>query len=261
MKLLCGLFARTLIGGILITHLILEICEMNGAVEVLCFPVREIIYLCTVFVITLVQLMMIKMPSFPGAKLGRILESEGYSPEFYRILNVWCDKCSRSWRVRSELAAAELFIDGGHYERGFGLLRGIDPAGLDLQQKQIYYNTLLYGAVLCGDRSAAEAIYRVGGKWLTSAAKRPLAASVKHTLGCYEYLCGNVDNAEELFIQALDAASSNDVICEVWLALMVCYLDSGRTVNAREALKKAAGYACTLPLKQKVARARQIKDM
>ncbi len=260
MKQLCRLFARTLIGGILFTHLILAVCELAGISAVLRFPVREVVYLSVVFFIMLIQLILIKMPSFPGARLGRILETEGYSAEFYHILNEWCVKCRRRWKVRSELAAAELFIDGGHYEKGFGLLNGIDPAGLEQQQRQIYYNTMLYGAVLCGDRAAADVIYRSGGKWLISVSKRPLAASVKHTLGCYEYLRGNADRAEELFVQALDAASSNDVVCEVWLALMVCYLDSGRTVNAHEALKKAAEYACTLPLKQKVARARELEN-
>ena len=169
----------------------------------------------------MVQLFMIKLPNFPGHQLGKLLETEGYSPGFYRIVFDWRERCSKSGRVQADLAAAELLIDGGHYVKGFELLNGINVSELETVQKQVYYNSMLYGAVLCGDTEAAERIYERGEKWLLSVGKRSLAASVKHTLGCFEYSRGRKELAEELFMQSLDAASSNDVICEVWLGLML----------------------------------------
>lgn len=258
MKQICKLFARTFVLGVLLTHLILGVCELAGVRAAARFPVREIIYLAAIFLITMIQLMMIKLPSFPGHQLSKLLETEGYSPEFYRLVFDWRERCGKSGKVQADLAAAELLIDGGHYVKGFELLGGINTEELEPLQKQVYYNSMLYGAVLCGDTEAAERIYERGGKWLLSVGKRPLSASVKHTLGCFEYSRGRKELAEELFMQSLDAASSNDVICEVWLALMICYMDSGRETNAREALKKAAGHAWTYPLKKKVARAKEL---
>ena len=222
------------------------------------FPVREIVYLSVIFVLTMIQLIMIRLPNFPGHQLGKLLETEGYSPRFYKLVFDWRERCGKKGRVQADLAAAELLIDGGHYVKGFELLNGINVSELETAQKQVYYNSMLYGAVLCGDTGAAELIYERGEKWLHAVGKRSLAASVKHTLGCFEYSRGRKELAEELFMQSLDAASSNDVICEVWLGLMLCYMDSGREVNARDALKKAAGHAWTYPLKKKVARAKEL---
>lgn len=256
MKQIVIIFVRTFIAGVLLTQAALGICSLAGVKAASRFPVRELTYLGIIFVLTLIQLLIIKLPAFPGAKLGRLLETEGYSAEFYRIVFDWRERCGKRGKLQADLAAAELLIDGGHYEKGFDMLNGIDPAALEPVQKQVYFNTLLYGAVLCGDTEAAEQVYERGKKWLLAVTKRPLSASVKHTLGCFEYSRGNADLAEELFMQALDGAASNDVICEAWLGLTACYLDTGRETNAREALKHAAGYACTIPLKRKVSRMR-----
>ena len=256
MKQICLIFARTLIAGVLLTQAAFGICGLAGITAVSRYPVRELVFLGFILVLTLLQLLIMKQPTFPGAKLGRLLETEGYSAEFYRIVFDWREKCGKRGRLQADLAAAELLIDGGHYGKGFELLDAISPGDLEPVQKQVYFNTLLYGTVLCGDIEAAEQVYERGKKWLLAVTKRPLSASVKHTLGCFEYSRDNADLAEELFMQALDGAASNDVICEAWLGLTACYLDTGRLTNAREAIKQAGGYACTIPLKRKVARMR-----
>jgi tetratricopeptide (TPR) repeat protein len=197
----------------------------------------------------------------PSGQLREVLETEGYSKEYYAVMMKWHKACEkRGYKNTAALMLAESLIDGGHIRKGLDTLEELNVKKLDRRHKQVYYNTLLYAAVCTGDCETARDIYKKASPWLYTASSGSFAASVKHTLGCYEYLQGNTKRAEYLFMQALDSKPSPDVICEVKMALTLCYLDTGRLELAKEQADRAGEYASTLPLKEKLARTRELAE-
>lgn len=261
MKLIFRMMIVSMGAGILLTQGMLLVGRAAGITEVQSFPVPEITYLVTVMLCLIVQTIISRPPKFPSVHTSRLLETEGYSAGLYAAVFDWqrrCEKYGEPCKTQAELACAELLIDGGHFSEGFKRLESIEPGQLTLRQKQVYFNTLLYGKVISGERKAAEQIYDSCKSILLAVSDRSLSASVKHTLGCYKYSLGAPEAAEKLFMQALDSAVSDDVLCEIWLSLTACYIDTERLVNAKSALYSAAEHAYTMPLKQKVKRAKEL---
>lgn len=258
MKNVCAIFFRTLVISIAVTQAVL-FAGYKAGISLFSRPLAaEAIYLTMIIIVPMVQIRIIRPPAFPMFRLREILMTDGYSAKFYKILFDWGGKCEKKGQAElALLTEAALLIDGGHYNEGFARLDKIKFSKLEKEQKQVYYNTYLYGAVICGDLKTAQKIYESGEKWLFSVTSYPLTASVKHTLGCFEYLRGNKVRAEEMFMQSLDNEPVTEVMCEVWLALAVCYAETRRKELAHKALKTAAGFADTVPLKAKLLRARE----
>jgi tetratricopeptide (TPR) repeat protein len=261
MKKICLILLRTFIFSAVATQLAAFVCDKLSV----SLPFgRATLTLLFSFLMTLsivFEMLKDRSPHFPSRKLSEILETEGYTPEFYRLVQMWQEKCSKKGEyATAALVMSELLIDGGHYTQGFDELAKLDFKSLSCRQKQIYFNTYLYGAVLCGNKSAADEIYDGGRNYLISVTSKSLACSVKHTLGCYEYLNGNLSKAEELFMQAIGGTKANDVLCEAYLALSVCYLDTERLQQAKKSVETAALYADNVPLKNKVSRARTLVE-
>ena len=61
-------------------------------------------------------------------------------------------------------------------------------------------------------------------------------------------------------MQALDSRPAADVICEIKMALTLCYLDTGRLELAKEQADSAAQFAATLPLQEKLERTRELSE-
>ncbi len=225
-------------------------------------PVPPLLYLFFVTLTGIVFLEQGRTPKLRSRRISQLLQTEGYCPEVYALLADWNARCEkRGMSDVSKLVTAQMLIDGAHYKEGFGKLAELDFSELELRQKQVYMNTYLYGAVLLGDRAEADRIFASAEKWLMSVTDRQLSASVKHTLGCYEYMCGRKVRAEELFMQSVGSTSAHDVICEDWLALAACYLDSGRKELARLAVQTAARNTVTTVQEEKVSRAKELVEL
>lgn len=261
MKKLCLILLRTFIFSAAVTQLFSFAADKLSLPIATGKPTLTLIFSFLMTVSILFELSRDREPRFPSRELSRILENDGYTPEFYRTVRAWREKCAKKGSVRTPaLMMSELLIDGGHYNEGFAELAKLDFKKLSTRQKQIYFNTYLYGAVLCGDIAAADEIYRSGRRLLISVTNKPLACSVKHTLACYEYMHGNISKAEELFTQSIGGSRSGDVLCEGYLGLSVCYLDTERFEQAKKAVETAAKYADSVPLRQKLERARRLVE-
>ena len=263
MKQICKMIVISMTIGIVLVQLMLAVGEYAGFKTLMSFPVPEMVYLGTVSVGLVIQLIILRPPHFPVYRTMRLLGSEGYSPAFYSEVFAWHKKCVRRgepYKTHAELTLSEVMIDGGHFTEGMKRLDSLDISALGRKQRLVYYNTYLYGALQRGDTDTARRIYADAADLLKAVSDKALSASVRHTLGCYEYSEGRIGTAEKLFVQALENASADDVRCEIWLSLTACYLDTGRLTNARSALCNAADCAVTLPMKQKVARAKELCD-
>jgi tetratricopeptide (TPR) repeat protein len=261
MKKVIKLLLCILTFSIVCTQLILIAADLAGVTGIRQRSVSSLIYLGLVAVSGIFLIEKTRVPRLPALRLREVLETEGYSKEYYAVVIRWHDACiKRGYPTAARLTLAESLIDGGHTEEGLEILEKLEVNDLDRGQKQIYYNTLLYAAVAGGDREAADRIFEKAQPWLYTASSKAISASVKHTLGCYEYLCGNIKRAEALFMQALDSKPAADVICEVKMALTLCYLDTGRLELAREQADSAAQYAGTVPLQQKLDRTRRLSE-
>lgn len=200
-------------------------------------------------------------PMLPVFRLREILARDGYSDEYYAVLKKWYDKTTaRKSDNAAALFFAESLISGGHIKHGLEMLENIDPQKLSRRDRPVYYNSLLYAAVFSGDRESADKIYSAGKPYLLCSLSGDIAASVKHTLGCYECLRGDVAAAEHLFTQALGDDPSQEDICELWLVLAVCYLESGRFALAKNSVENAAEFALTQPLREKVSRGKTLVE-
>ena len=244
-----------------VTQLILAAGDLAGITVLRRQSVPPFIYMGLVIISGSVILFSSRTPKFNGRRIGRLLSEKGYCPEVYAELLAWQKKCEKhGCGDAAKLVTAEMLIEGAHYEKGFELLRELDIARLPRRQKQVCYNTWLYGAVVLGDRASADEIYRCAEPWLSVVTDKNLISGVKHTLGCYEYMCGRKIHAEELFGQSIDSARSSDVLCENWLALSACYLDSGRNELAKKAVETAMRYCSTTVQQEKISRAKQLVE-
>jgi hypothetical protein len=140
------------------------------------------------------------------------------------------------------------------------MLSKIDFNSLNTNDRIVYFNAYLYRAISCGDKETADRIYEAGREYLITVDYEPLCYFVKHTLGCYEYMRGNLYKAEELFMQSFGGTKLCDVICEDCLGLSVCYLDTGRLEQAKHAVETASEYAVNESLKQKTERAKRLVE-
>ena len=261
MKRLIKMFAATLIISVAMTQLILFIGDMAGWTLLRQRSVSSLIYLSFVAVSGFSLVAVSHVPRLPAMRLREILETEGYTPAYYAIMVNWRDKCKkRGAESTAQLTLAEALIDGGHTREGLDILGTLSLKKLDRAHKQVYYNTLLYAAVCSGEESAAERVYKSAEPWLCTVTSKALAPSIKHTLGCFEYMRGDIKRAEALFMQGLDSKPSPDVICELRMALTLCYLDSGRYSLAKTSADAAAQYAATAPLREKLQRTRLIAE-
>lgn len=261
MKKLCLTLLKTFIFSAAVTQLVSFVTD-KMSFRLPAGSASLTILFSTLMVVTIVlELFKDRVPRFPSIKLERILEKEGYTAEFYQIAGEWRKKCEKKGKTRTPaLVMSELLIDGGHYAEGFEELSKLEFKNLSYRQKQIYFNTALYGAVLCGDGALAEEIYECGRKYLISVTAKSLLGSVKHTLGCYEYLIGDVNRAEEFFKQSLNGADTRELKCEAYLGLSVCYLDTGRLEQAKKAVESAAEYAAGVPIKRKLSNAKKLVE-
>lgn len=262
MKRLCKIFLKTFIISALATELI-----VLAAVKLsLSLPTGKsgdvAIYTLFVLIVMTFEFRRGKMPPLPKRRLNAVIEKEGYTPRLYRVVREWQKKCGKKGFVNSPaIVLAELLTEGGYYSEAFAQLAALDPKKLTRKEKNAYYNTYLYGAAVCGDKEAADKIYESGRPYLITVTDRSCAPSVKHTLGCYEYLKGNVLRAEELFMQSLGGAVGDDLKCGCNLGLCVCYLDTGRLAQAKKAVETAALSACSADLKEKLERAKRLVEM
>lgn len=261
MKRLCVTFVKIFLLSAGLTQLILLIFDLAGSSILRRSSVTPLLYLCLILLTGTLVLRRSRMPAFDSRRISRLLRAEGYCPEVYAILLEWKDRCEkRGFGESAQLITAQMMIDGAHYRKGFELLGELDMSQLDRRQKQVCLNTWLYGAVLTGDMESADSIYSYAEPWLTAVTDKRFIPSVKHTLGCYEYMCGRKIRAEQLFTQSIDCAASHDVLCEDWLALSACYLDSGRNEQAKYAVEQAMRYSCTALLDQKIIRAKRLVE-
>lgn len=202
-----------------------------------------------------------RQPVMPAAQLTEILQSDGYSYEFYKVLKSWHSKCvKKGWEKTADITLSELLIDGGRYKEGFDILAKTDPSTLSLDLKQVYFNCALYGAVLCGDEEIADRVYNAGKAVLLSSGNRSAASSLKHTLASYEYMKGRPARAEELFTQSLELAKSGDMRFENHIALAVCYLDTGRLKEAKAAVGEASRYAVDKPKRERLKNIKSLTE-
>lgn len=262
MKILIKLFLLTFIISAASTQLVLAVGDMLGyAYALRRHNVSAAIYFCCVAVSGITLVAATFSPVMPIFRLKKILAHDGYSSEFYAALKKWYDKATARYRDDEALMFfAEALIDGGHIRHGLEMLETIDPQRLSRSDRPAYYNVLLYAAVCCGNTEAAERIYNAGKPYLMYAVSPEAAASVKHTLGCYECLRGDLPAAERLFTQALGDSPSLEDTCELRLALAVCYLESGRLPLAKHSVDKASEFAVTMPLRKKVERAKTLVE-
>lgn len=261
MKKIIKLLLCTLIFSMVCTQLILFIADHTGLTLLRQKNMATLIYSCCVAVAGFVLIELNRIPRLPAVRLREVLETDGYSDEYYAIMLRWHDAClKRGYSHTARLTLAESLIDGGHTDEGLEILEKLNVDKLDSGHKRVYYNTLLYAAVAEGDLAAADGIFEKAQPWLYTASSKNIAASVRHTLGCYEYLRGNLKRAEAIFMQALDSKPAADVICEIKMSLALCYLDTGRLELAKEQADSAAQYAATLPLKEKLERTRELSE-
>lgn len=261
MKKMIKLLICTLVFSVVCSQLILIIADAEGVTRIRQHSIPAMIYLSCVAVSGIFLVEKNRIPRMPALLLREILETDGYTSEYYAVMMKWHDACiKRGYKNTAKLMLAESLIDGGHTAEGLDILEQMNVKKLDGRHKQVYYNTLLYAAVCTGERETAEDIYKMASPWLYTASSGTLSASVKQTLGCYEYLQGNLKRAEALFMQALDSKPSDDVICELKMALTLCYLDTGRLEMAKEQADSAAQFAATVPLKEKLGRTRELAE-
>jgi hypothetical protein len=221
-----------------------------------------IIYTAIVIAVFAIDELLDKKPAFPSRKLRRIVKEEKYSPAFYRTIQLWVEKCKKKGYVNvPTMNFCEFLIDGGYYNECFDLLSEIDFKSLKRSERQMYFNICLYTAVLLGERELADSIYKVGRPYLVSVMPKWLSPSVKHTLGCYEYMCGNLRRAEELFLQAMEGIYRYEFLCEDFLGLSLCYLETGRLSQAKKAVEEASYWGKgTHHLELKVQRAKKLVE-
>ncbi len=261
MKKTIKLLVYTLVFSIVCTQLVLFIADRAGLTMLRQKNMATLIYSCCVAIAGIVLIERNRIPRLPTVRLREVLETDGYTNEYYALMLRWHDACiKRGYTHTARLTLAESLIDGGHIGEGLEILEKLNVDKLGSAHKRVYYNTLLYAAVSQGDIKAADGIYEKARPWLYTASSRNIAASVKHTLGCYEYLRGDVKRAETLFMQALDSRPAADVICEIKMALTLCYLDTGRLELAKEQADSAAQFAATLPLQEKLERTRELSE-
>ncbi|SDA10223.1 hypothetical protein SAMN02910447_00065 [Ruminococcus sp. YE71] len=260
LKKIVLIFLKIFISSTALTSLTLFIGDRFGGI----FwkgSLPPLIYLAFVTISGAIFLELGRVPRLNTRRIAELLSTEGYCPEVYALLADWNAKCEkRGCGELSRLVTAQFLIDGGHFKEGFGTLGKLDFEALDRRQKQVYMNTYLYGAVMLGDKPEADRIFASGEKWLTTVTDKHLAASVKHTLASYEYMCGNKVRAEELFMQSIGCTTARDVLCEDWLGLAACYLDSGRKEQARMAVKTAAEKSVTTVQDERVKRAKHLVE-
>lgn len=260
MKRLCAVLLGTSIFSALATQLTIFIFGKLDFVPRGSASFYPMLFALTMTAAVLAVLNIGKEPRYPAVKLSRIAEREGYSDRYFAELRRWCEKCEKKkCGETAALVMSETLAESGRLNEAFAQLRGIKFSELTRRQRQVYYNTWLYAAVLCEDISAADEIYRSGRGYLVSVTSRSLAASVKHTLGCYRYLRGELPAAEEQFFQSIESARGS-ILCEDYLALSACYLDTERLPQAKSAVEKAAEYADGSRLEHKVANARELVE-
>lgn len=261
MKRLCITFVKIFLISVALTQITLFIGDLFGTNILRQTSVSPIVYLFYVVLVGLLILRDNRMPVFNSLRISRLLKENGYSSEVYAILLDWQKRCEkRGFGTSAKLITAQMLIDGAHYKKGFELMSELDISKLDRRQKQVCYNTWLYGAVRLGDRKSADEIYAYAEPWLTAVTDKRFISSVKHTLGCYEYMHGRKIRAEELFTQSIDCAYSSDVLCDDWLALSACYLDSGRNEQAKYAVEQAIEHSCTALQEEKIKRAKRLVE-
>ncbi|MCD7742322.1 MAG: hypothetical protein LUI06_08970 [Ruminococcus sp.] len=261
MKKAALLFFRSFIFAVAVTQLLLFLGDLFELTFVRYRITSSVIYLVCLVFASFLQLFLWRTPKLPEKRLCKILTDKGYTPEFYRIMLDWVNRCEKKGiGDGARLSYAETLIDGGHYDKGLAELEQITFSNLEFTQKQIYFNTCLYAAILCGDKTNADRVYLEAQPWLENVKKRSLKASVYHTLGCYEYSCSNIEGAIDFFMKSLKKATTTDVTCEDNLALVACYLETDCPMLAKAAAEEAADYALTLPLKQKVDKAKALVE-
>ncbi len=195
------------------------------------------------------SIIFLNMERLPRAGFMRSLEENGFSDKTNELIKKWVKKCGkRGYHDTALLALSELCMSFEKYKEAFECLSRISCGKLDDRQKIVYYNSYLYGAVICGDKAAADAVYNRSKLLLLGVTDDRLSGVVKHTLGCYEYMCGRLASAEVFFNQSLETAAhgagfDEDLICEDNFGLCACYLETDRLMQAKYAAEQAAYYA------------------
>lgn len=261
MKKIFILIYTLLFASAFLTQLITFIVEHTSLIQyrVQHFPL--IVFAIVTPIVALIELIVYSVPRLPVIRLTKILKADGYTPEFYKLVKRWHKKCCRrGFKTHANLFLAGVLIDGGHCTQAFEVLSAVNYDKLSLDQKRSFCNACLYAALISGDKKTADEVFRRSKGLLISSSGGEQTPSIHHTLGYYEYTCGNTKKAESLFNRSLEHASSADLICDNLLALSACYVDSGRLVPAKRAVEKAYDYALTAPLKAKLKRAMELVE-
>ncbi len=176
----------------------------------------------------------------PRASFMSEIRKNGFTPKAAAGVQRWVDKCAkRGMKNNACILLAQMLFSCGRYTEGFSSLEKVDYHTLEKRLRPVYYNVCLYGAVLCSDIDTAERIYRSGKMQLISVTNDKLSASIKHTLGCFEYLRGDLFAAERLFMQSLETASG-PTACDALFGLSACCLDTGRLAQAKQFAEEAS---------------------
>ena len=220
MKRLCAVLLGTSIFSALATQLTIFIFGKLDFVPRGSASFYPMLFALTMTAAVLAVLNIGKEPRYPAVKLSRIAEREGYSDRYFAELRRWCEKCEKKkCGETAALVMSETLAESGRLNEAFAQLRGIKFSELTRRQRQVYYNTWLYDAVLGEDIPAAE----------------------------------------EQFFQSIESARGS-ILCEDYLALSACYLDTERLPQAKSAVEKAAEYADGSRLERKVANARELVE-
>lgn len=195
------------------------------------------------------SIIFLNMERPPRANFMRCFEENGFCDKTNELIKKWVKKCGkRGYYDTALLALSEFCMSFEKYKEAFECLSKINYGELDTRQKIVYYNSYLYGAVICRDRTAADAVYERAKLLLLGVTDDKLSGVVKHTLGCYEYMCGRLASAERFFDRSLETAAhgasfDEELICEDYFGLCACYLETDRLMQAKYAAERAALYA------------------
>ncbi|MCD8096295.1 MAG: hypothetical protein LUE12_09270 [Ruminococcus sp.] len=255
------LFAKCFVISAVITQAVLFIGDLLEFKPVRYKTSGALIFLVLFGFLSIALLMKERRPRFPQRKASAILINEGYTLQLYELLKKWVKKCDKKgFSNTARLTYAEYLVSGGRIDESFEALSEINFSSLYDDQKRIFFNCCLYAALLSGDKEAAEKIYKTAKPWLLSSSDKNITSSIKNTLGFFEYTRGNLVKAEELLVQSIENARSEEVLCDNWLALSALYLDTDRPLYAKMAVENASFYASDYTLKQKLERAKSLVE-
>lgn len=221
---------------IVVMMLVTGIVLINNGMNIKKVPFILIMELGVVFLVYSISVLVVLTINNKRKKnVSDMLDSQGYSDEYFSMLKKYVDKSSEKNKAMAMISLAGELSDAGKSKEAISVLKQISLVGATDEVIADYYNAYIYILIMGGDLENAEIAYGAGRKFLDMYKdKKSNGAAILHTLGVLEYARGNLPKAENLFILAKARSKHQDVenTCNMFLALI--YLKTGRLIYAKK---------------------------